>query len=522
MGLKSIFQEGMKERRRKKSLHSEEIELKSREKSYAGQLTALGKKAWEAKIDISAFGDLKSALGNAQKNLADLRTQAEKLQKQKEENETAKKQENDRFNASQKETEGKKRDVDQRLNGQKDAWQALQKEVKQATSRLGAITVENTRLNSKKADTATTETEKNEMAKQLDSLAKEGEELKAGIKAKEESGKPINLQMAQLQEESDQWQKQIDSIRAEQKKMAAETDKKITALVNELSGNNNKAGEIEKIQNLNFKRLGEALAAAQCTDPNVAKEIAAAQDIKIKMEGIQALMGGLEKQKDALQVSAYKKMMAIIIGGVILAAAIIVLLVILLTPKKKESPFTALDGVEETAAKNIENLAQRMQKGFGGIKAESEKIQGKKIIAATESTLKAVLPSMPGWQMENPNYDRGAVGELETAHLQADYTGPENRKLHVTITDTGSASALLAPVKMFFAMKITVDNEETYQKVSVYNDIPVAERYDKQNHEASFGIIIKDRYLIELQTKTENGLDLLKEFMGRLNFSSLQ
>lgn len=522
MGLKLIFQEGMKERRRKKSLRSEKNEFKSKEKNHAEQLTALGKKAWAAKTDISTYGDLKTALGDAQKNLDDLLAQAEKLQKQNGESETAKKQENNRCNTSQKEMEEKKRDVDRRLNEQKNAWQSLQKEVEQATSRLAAITVENTQLSGKTADTATAETEKNEIAKQLASIAKEKEELKALIKKKEESGKPIHLQIAPLQEETGQLQKQIEIIRAEQKKTLSELDQKIASLNKELVGTKNKISEVEKTQNLNFSHLGEKLAAAQCLDPNITKEITATQTIKTEMEGIQALIGGLERQKDESQVSAYKKMMAIIIGGIVLLTAIIVLLFILLAPKKNESPFGVLGVHEGAAAASMENLAQQMQKGFGGIKSESEKIQGKKIIAAAETTLKAVLPSMAGWQMENPSYGRGVVGELETAHLQTNYTGPENRKIHVNITDAGGASMLLVPVKMLFAMRITIDNEERYQKVSVYNDIPVAERYDKRSQEASFAIIVKDRYLIELKTKAENGLELLKEFMNKLDLSPLQ
>jgi len=522
MGLKSLFQEGMKERRRKKSLRSEKNEFKSKEKNYAEQLTALGKKAWEAKTDISAFGDLKTALGDAQKNLDDLRAQAEKLQKQKQDSETAKKQENDRFNASQKEMEEKKRDVDRGLNEKKIAWQTLQKEVEQSTSRLAAIAAESTRLNGKTADAATAETEKNEIAKQLASLAKEEDELKDRIKEKEESGKPIHLQIAPLQEESGQLQKQIESIRAEQKKTLSELDQKIASLNKEMVGTKNKISETEKSQNLNFSRLGEKLAAAQCLDSNLAKEIAAAQTIKTEMEGIQALIGGLERQKDQVSVSAYKKMMTIIIGGIVLAAAIIVLLFILLAPKKKESPFSALGGPEGAAVKSMEDLAQQMQKGLGGIKAESEKIQGQKIVVAPESTLKSILPSIGGWQMQNPYYNQGTFGELETASLHADYTAADDSTVQVQITDAGSASALLAPIKMVFAMNISIDDQDVVQRVSTYNGIPVAERFDKHDKEATFGIIYKDRYLIELKTKAAQGLELLKEFAAKLDLSKLQ
>lgn len=193
----------------------------------------------------------------------------------------------------------------------------------------------------------------------------------------------------------------------------------------------------------------------------------------------------------------------------------------LLAPKDKGTPLSRLFDPNGTGAKDLNAMTRNLEKGFAGLKAESEKIQGEKIVVATESEMKAVLPSVADWQMENPSYGRGAVNNLETAHLQAAYTGPENRRIHVNITDAGGASALLVPVKMIFAMKITVDNEDTYQKVSVYNDIPVAERYNKGNQEASFAIIVRDRYLIELRTKSENGLELLKDFMGKLDLSQL-
>ena len=214
-------------------------------------------------------------------------------------------------------------------------------------------------------------------------------------------------------------------------------------------------------------------------------------------------------------------MVAIMTIGIVLIAAIIVFLFILLSAKNKGTPLSHLFDQTETSANGLHDLTQQMKKGLGGFNPAAEKIQGKKIIAAAETTLQAVLPSLAGWQIENPSYGRGLVGELETAHFQADYTGPENRKIHYNITDTGGAAMLLVPVRMLFAMNITIDNEERYQKVSIYNNIPVAERYDKGSLAASFAIIVRDRYLIELKTQAENGLELLKEFMDKLDLSQL-
>jgi len=522
MGLKSIFQEGMKERKRKKSLSKVSSEFKEKEKVHADQLTALGQKAWEAKTDISAFTDVQAALNAAQKNLDDFRAQAEKLQEQKQESETAKKQENDRFSASQKEIEEKKRDIDRQLNEHKNAWQTLQKEMGQATSRLAAIAAERTRLNGKTADAAMAETEKTEIARQLADLAKEEDELKTRCKENEESGKPLQLQMAPLQEESGKLQKQIESIRAEQKKMLAEMDKKIATLNNDLSRNSEKTKEAEKKQKLDFKILGEKITGGQQVDPNITKEVAAVLTARTEMEGVQALIGGLERQKDGLQVSAYKKMMAIVIGGIVLVVAIIVLLFILLAPGKKETSLSGLLDREERAAKSMEELAQQMQKGIGGIKAESEKIQGEKIVLASESVLGSMLPVVSGWQPQPPRYSQGAFGDLETASLQTEYAATDGSTVSVQVTDAGTASALLAPLKMIFALNMRIDDQDVVQRVSTYNGIPMAERFNKKDKEATLGIIYKDRYLIELKTKAEKGLALLKEFAAKLDLSKLQ
>ena len=521
MGIKSIFQEGMKERKRKKSLSKVNNEFKDKERVHAGQLIALGQKAWEAKADISAFSDLQAPLADAQKTLDDLRTQAKQLQKQKLDSEAKKKQENDRFGAGQKETEEKKREVDKRLNEQKSTLLAGQRETQRATSRLAASANERGQLQNKNANPETAETEKLEIAKGLDLLTREEEELKAGISARAEAGKPVATLIAALQEESAQWQKQLEGLRNEQKKMLAEMDKTIATLNMDLTKNSEKTKEAESKQKLEFKRLGEKLATVQNMNPDIAKEMAAVQNARTEMEGVQALIGGLDRQKDESQVSAYKKMKAIIVGGIVLAAAIIVLLVVLLTPKKSDNPFNRLTNPGQASVNDLGEIARQMQK-LGSIKAESEKSQGQKIVVASESMLTPTLPAVGGWQMQNPNYKRGAFGELETASLQAGYAAADGRTVQVQITDAGTASALLSPLKMVFAMNVSIDDKDAFQRVSTYNGIPVAERFDKRDREASFGIIYKDRYLIEFKTKADKGLELLKEFAAKMDLSKLQ
>ena len=265
-------------------------------------------------------------------------------------------------------------------------------------------------------------------------------------------------------------------------------------------------GRLKKSRSLTFKILGEKITGGQHVDPNIAKEVAAVLSARTEMEGVRALIGGLERQKDGLQVSAYKKMLAIVIGGIVLVVAIIVLLFMLLAPGKKEISFSSLLDREGKAAKSMEELAQQMQKGIGGIKAESEKIQGQKIVIASASVLQSMLPRVSGWQPQPPRYSQGAFGDLETASLQTEYNAADGSSVRVQVTDAGTASALLAPLKMIFALNMRIDDQDVVQRVATYNGIPVAERFDKKDKEATLGIIYKDRYLIEFKTKADNGL----------------
>ena len=354
----------MKERKRRKSLSKVTGEFKGKEKVHAAQLTALGQKAWEAKTDISAYPELQAALGEAQKTLADLRTQSGALQKQKQDSEAIKKQENDRLQAAQREEEEKKRQADSRLAEQKNELQGGQKETQRAATRLAAIARERAQLQNKAADPATTAAEKDESAKGLNLLAGEEAGLQSANQALEAAGKPLAMAVASLQEEANRLQKQIEGLRQEQKKVIGELDKQLSALGNELAKNTEKTKEAESRQKLHFKGLGEKLAIAQGVPGDIAKEMAAVLNARTEMEGVQAMMGGLERQKDAGQASAYKKMTAIVIAGIVLLAAIIVVLIILLSPKKKATPFEALLEGKGEAVQAIGQIASQMQKNF--------------------------------------------------------------------------------------------------------------------------------------------------------------
>lgn len=521
MSVKTVFQEGMKERRRRKSLGKVGGELRDREKAHDALLTALGRKAWEAKTDISAFPEAQAALLADQKALDELRVQAEQLQRQKGDAEAGKKRESDRLGAAIQQAEEKKREADARLNERKGERQNALKETQKASGRLAAIAIERTQLQNKGADPATAEAEKSEIAKGLERLAAEEAELKSANTARAAAEKPVAAQVTALQEDSARLQKQLDERRDERKRMLGEMDKKISVLSAELSRNAEKAKETDTRQKAGFRHLGEKLAAATRLDPNLAAEVTAVIGARSEMEGARSLISRLERQKDEGQVNAYRKMMAIIVVGAILLAAITVALFFLLSPGRKATPLEGLLQGKGAAVQNLGQLAGQMQKGLGNVAAAAEKIQGGKIEIASAGAMAAALPIVAGWRMRDPRYSRGKYENLETASQQADYAGPGGDGVRVQITDAGTASALLAPLKMVIAMGIRVDDADVMQQAATVNGVQVVERIDKGEGRATLGIVHKDRYLIELRTRSSGGLALLREFAARMDLAQL-
>lgn len=522
MSVKTIFQEGMKERKRRKSLGKVNRDYQEKEKALAAQLAALGRKAWEAQADISAFPELKAALAEAQKTLDDLRQQAEDLRRRKQGLEDERKRESERLGAAIKKSEEAKREVDSRLGEQRSALEKGRKETQRATGRLEAVSKERSQLQNKAADPAAGEAEKGEIAKGLEKLAREETELQAANRAREEAGRPLAAAVAALQEEAARAQKALEELRGELKKKSGDLDKGIAALAGELARNGEKTRESEAKQALSFQGLGEKLASAAVMEPSLAQEMAAVQNARSESAGVQALISRLEEQKDEGQVSAYKKMVAIVVGSILLLAAIAVALFLLLSPKKEPAPLLGLLPGQEKATQALEQLAGQVGRGLGTGAAEAEQEEpGEPAAIASEAAMKSVLPSLPGWQPTTPYYSQGTFNNMKISSLQADYAAPDGGSVHLQVTDACAASALLAPVKTVVALGIRVDDADVMQQMATVEGLPVVERVDKHDGEATIGIIYKDRYLIELKTRAARGLDLLRQFAAKLDLSGL-
>ncbi|MCX6582874.1 MAG: hypothetical protein NT166_22085 [Candidatus Aminicenantes bacterium] len=530
MGLKQIFQEGMQEYKRKSALGKEKKNLSQKEKLLSEQLTALGKKAWDSKLDLGGFGNAKDLIANAQEQMDGVNNNLAELEKQKLDLENKKKEQNEAFNAQRKEVEDKKKDVDTRLNNEKKQLKDAQREADNAGNRLKQIAREEEQLNARAAAPTTTEEQKTEIRGKLEAFTKEKEDLEKKQASAAETAKAQEQKVKPLEEESATHQKEIDRIKGEQKKTIGQLDESLAKIGKDISADKNKQAELTKEQNGHFGQLGDKLAAAQVTDGAVASELTAINTTKKEMENIQVGIQSLEHQATDASKSAFSRMVGLIILFVVVIIAIIVALVMLLGPKKE--PKTILDVVKsygdnvsqgsDQAPATPEEAMKKLQEATGLLKKQSEQIQGKEITAADKTTLVSALPTVSGWEMGAPNYNKAKFGEMEYSALETTYSTPTGEKIHVTISDTASASAMLGILKIAFLTNLSREDENGYEKISTYNDMRVIEKYSKNPPSASFGCIVKDRYIVDLKCNETGGIDLLKGFIAGFDFSKLQ
>lgn len=530
MSIKQIFQEGMQEAKRKSALGKEKKNLSQKEKVLADQLTALGKKAWDANLDLGGYGNAKELIANTQGQIDSVNTHLADLEKQKLDLENKKKAENETFNSQRKEVEDKKKEVDARLNTEKKQLKDAQREADNAANRLKQIAREEEQLTARAAAPTTTPEQKTEIQGKLDAFVKEKEDQNKKQASATETAKAAEQRVKPLEDESATLQKEIDRIKDEQKKTIGQLDESLAKIGKEISDDKNKQAELSKEQNKNFQQLGEKLAAAQVADGTVASELTAVNTTKKEMESVQVGIQSLEHQATDASKSAFSKMVGLIILFVVVIIAIIVALVMLLGPKKQ--PKTPLDilrsygdnvtqGSDQTPATPEEAL-KKFQEATGLLKKQSEQLQGKEITAADKSTLASALPTVSGWEMGQPTYKREKFGEMEFSALEATYSTPTGENIHVTISDTASASAMLGILKMAFLTNLSREDENGYEKISTYNDMRVIEKYTRNPPSASFGCIVKDRYIVDLKCNETGGIDLLKGFIAGFDFSKLQ
>ena len=552
INIKEIFKNGMSEFKRRSAVKKEKKNLKSKEKLYSQQLTALGKKAWDSHIDIAEYGGLEKVISSTQDRMSQSAEEKQKLEQQKKKLESKKNAENKSYDSQRQDVESDKKEVDARINEQKKVLKEAEKASSSAKKDLADIDKEKVRLNEKLTDPDASNQEKSEHRTRLQQIESEKGPLEQQIRDAAAKISQATQALTPIEEESARHQKEIDRIKAEQKAVIGELDKSLAENKSQMNALDKKQSQLSNEQNSNFKQLGEQLSGAEVPPGVLGTEYTEVQNTQEGMAVIKKEIDRLESKGTDQGKSAFKKMIGICIAGIILIIALIWLLSSVFgssdptpTPQQLEgftgtsggvTPGNTPGGVpgsgfppmgnnpsgSANTPKDFVDAMKQLSKTTGDMRNQADKSYGKKIVVADQATFTAILPTISGWTMGTPAYRKQQFGQLGGASLRVTYTGVNDRNIRVNATDAGHATALLAPAMMMLNTNINREDAQMYERVTTHNNMKVVEKFYKQSKRGTLTFIVKGRYLIELKTVGEDCIQLLKNFMTNFKLSGLQ
>lgn len=271
----NFLAEGFRELGRKMDRRKLRGAMRTHDAERATALTALGQRAWDEKLDLSAFAELSGKLSQLDARAGELSAAASKLGSEKENLDTERRTELEKFAARRKAIEDRKSPIDNALRVARSAKTASEQTIRQSESQLAAIAGKLSafdrviaslgsaadpgqaeKLAATKADRSKLVTEQGELNIKL---AKAREELPA--QAAEDS---------RLDGESRALAAEIAAVDAEQKAAISHIDENLARVRKDIQGTSQQASTVQKDRAGNFGVLGQALYDARIGAPQLA------------------------------------------------------------------------------------------------------------------------------------------------------------------------------------------------------------------------------------------------------------
>jgi hypothetical protein len=226
-------------------------------------LAALGQRAWEERVDLSAFAELRDRLTALDTRAGEISQTAGKLESGKSALEQERRSALDAFAARRREVEDKKKPVDAALRAGRARRTECEQVIAQAEARLAKIPGELAALEKEPAG-----------QERRSSLASEQKDLEAKLAPARVELPGLSAEESRLAGESQQYTGQIAAIDAEQKAALARIDAELSRVQSELRGASQQASATEKDRGETFGSLGLGLYDSGTSVPALAECVA--------------------------------------------------------------------------------------------------------------------------------------------------------------------------------------------------------------------------------------------------------
>lgn len=167
------------------------------------------------------------------------------------------------------------------------------------------------------------------------------------------------------------------------------------------------------------------------------------------------------------------------------------------------------------AAQGMNDMAKAMQ----GMAAAMAGADAKTVEPIAMDTLKSTLPTISGWQMDEPRTERMtspiAYSEAETQYTQG------NIEIDVKVVDTGYAQMLIAPWAMFLASGYSRESSDGYEKAVTVAGQPGFERWRKDSQRGELNLFVGKRFLVSLEGDELADTKILHDFASKMDIAKI-
>ncbi len=162
--------------------------------------------------------------------------------------------------------------------------------------------------------------------------------------------------------------------------------------------------------------------------------------------------------------------------------------------------------------KGMADLGKAMQ----GMAAAMNGGDGKPVDPVSGDALKSTLPTVAGWQMDDPRTERMtspiAFSQVESEFKKGDAA------IEVKVVDTGFAQMLIAPWAMFMASGFSRETSDGYEKATTVAGQPGFEKWDKDDKHGELNVFVAKRFLVTIEGRDLADTKVLHEFAAKMDF----
>lgn len=179
----------------------------------------------------------------------------------------------------------------------------------------------------------------------------------------------------------------------------------------------------------------------------------------------------------------------------------------------KAAETAAKDG---TASANAD-MAKAMQ-GFAAALSGTG-ADGKPVEPIPFQTLQTHLPTVSGWQMGEPQGQRMTM-PVPFSQIETEYRNGDKR-IDVTIVDTGFAKLLTAPWSMMLATGYSNETSDGYEKATTIGGNPAVEKWNSRSKDGELNILVGSRFMVTLDGNELSDVKELHSFASSMNLGNI-